>query len=128
MDASDSPTHRPNVLTDSPWFWLAVFSGMGLVALFAVGGRYARRQHQIEFQFQAREQVHQGRFLDSQTATRPAAEPHDFQPPGETMISLWPIQAFAFVVFLAAVFQLVRRRLATIGNSPGERRSHDLAD
>ena len=47
-------------LTDSPWLWFALFSGVGLTALLATGGKFGNRQAQIERKGQARAAVGDG--------------------------------------------------------------------
>jgi hypothetical protein len=42
-------------LTDSPWFWLALFGIFGLAAMLAIGPKYALRQGGIETRFQNRQ-------------------------------------------------------------------------
>lgn len=51
--AESSGELRP--LTDSPWFWIYLFATFGLVALFAMGPKYAERQSQLDRQLQGRQ-------------------------------------------------------------------------
>ena len=49
MTAESPPTDSPKVpLAESPWFWLALFAGMGLFALVVIQGKYTRRQGRID--------------------------------------------------------------------------------
>lgn len=53
---SITPRHgesRPP-LSDSPWFWLALFSGMACLALVAIDPKFTRRQARIEHRFENR--------------------------------------------------------------------------
>jgi hypothetical protein len=53
---SDSSSHPPFRLVDSPWFWALAFSFMALVATALVAPKYAVRQQQIEGRFLGRQQ------------------------------------------------------------------------
>ena len=70
-------------ITDSPWFWTYVFATAGLMALALVGPKFARRQAQIEREFQGRQ--------------RAAQTIHGHEPSGElstaerTMLTLHPL-------------------------------------
>ena len=46
-------------LTDSPWFWVLIFSAMALVALIAMGPKYGGRQSRMEVKYQARQRMEQ---------------------------------------------------------------------
>jgi hypothetical protein len=82
-------------LTDSAWFWVLIFALMGLVALFAMHGKYSRRQANIERNYQARERV-----AEQVTAENNSQEPdrmdklevrHEFSTPDENLVPLWPL-------------------------------------
>jgi hypothetical protein len=45
-------------LAESPFFWLAAFSGGALAALVAIGPKFQPRQRQIEANYQMRERVY----------------------------------------------------------------------
>jgi hypothetical protein len=44
-------------LTDSPWWWGYLFGVAALIALFLIAPKYARRQAQLERQFEGRERA-----------------------------------------------------------------------
>jgi type VI protein secretion system component VasF len=108
-------------VTDSPWFWVMMFSLMALGALVAIGGKYGRRQAAIERQFQARTRVaEQLASENNSTAETRIAEqtpPRDFATPGETLIPLWPLAAVLVLIVVFALIMLVR----------GQRRPGSLA-
>jgi type VI protein secretion system component VasF len=108
-------------VTDSPWFWVLMFSLMALGALVAIGGKYGRRQAAIERQFQARTRVaEQLASENNSTAETRIAEqtpPRDFATPGETLIPLWPLAAVLVLIVVFALIMLVR----------GQRRPGSLA-
>jgi hypothetical protein len=95
-------------ITDSPWFWVLVFSLMALLALLAIGPKYGRRQTRLELQYQARERIAERRAtenkpevaarIDDQTGGR------EFASPGDNLIPLWPLAA---VLVLIAIFSAV---------------------
>ncbi len=70
MATSNEPARRP--WADSPWFWLAVFSAAAWLALWGIGGKYARRQFRLEQKFAHRVQTWNTR--DARSPTPVAAE------------------------------------------------------
>jgi hypothetical protein len=114
-------------LTDSPWFWTAVFAFVGLVWLAAFGPKYARRQEMIERRYEARLEIarrHAAGQLARESAARPArpGEPLDDQAagrePGEDVAAaphelLIPLEPLAFV--LACVLEVAVWRLLAAG-------------
>ena len=102
---------KPNPLAESIWFWIVCFSVAGLLALSAIGPKYAQRQAQIERQYQARGQVH--RYV---AEGRPLGEMADreivrYSTDDDTLILLRPLQIVLIVVILIAAVALVRQRL-----------------
>ena len=69
-------------MTDSPWFWLFLFGGVGIIALAAIAPKYFRRQADIERQYAAREAILERQA--SGTATSLEATPADEQGRGQT--------------------------------------------
>ena len=49
----DGNIHPPEI-TDSPWFWVCVFSAMALAGTIAIGPKYELRQSSIELRHEAR--------------------------------------------------------------------------
>lgn len=96
-------------LTDSPWFWLLVFSAMALVALLAIGGKYGQRQARLERQYQARERVATGaRGEEAVAATEEGAERRPYATPDATLIPIWPLKVVFAVLAVAAAAMLFR--------------------
>lgn len=56
MNTNDPPG---TPLSDSPWFWLLLFSATAIFALLVVSPKYVRRQGRLIRQFEARRQ-HRG--------------------------------------------------------------------
>lgn len=95
-------------LTDSAWFWAALFAAMALVALVAMSGKYGRRQANIEQKFQARERV----SWEEAGGRQQAAGSKEYSQPGHTVIPLWPLAVPLLGVIAVSVAMLIRSRLA----------------
>ena len=106
------PAERLPPLTDSPWFWLVLFGGMGLMALVAVGPKYGRRQAPIERKFQARQQIRISADRDATANGNTPPVAVEYSTAADTVVKLWPIQALVLVVTVAAAAALVRHRIA----------------
>ena len=116
--------HRLSV-TDSPWFWVLMFSGMALAALVAIGPKYGGRQARLERQYQARERIAERRDANNETArvrTGDQAERRDLASAGETLVPLWPLALLLSVVVILSVIMLVRER-----RRPGSLEQDNLA-
>ncbi|HEY4723947.1 MAG TPA: hypothetical protein VII92_18990 [Anaerolineae bacterium] len=103
--------HAP--ITDSPWFWLLVFSVVGIGALAAISGKYGRRQANIERQYQARERIAQGDTISGDADTAQdgdSASRRSYSMPGETLIPLWPLAVGLGAIALFAAVMLARER------------------
>jgi hypothetical protein len=89
-------TNQPPPITDSPWFWVLLFSLMGLVALAAISGQYGKRQARLERQYQARERIRDEAVGDPGR--------RDYSIADKTLIPIWPLAVpLGGVVVLAAV-------------------------
>ena len=113
-------------ITDSPWFWLLLFSLMGLGALGAIHGKYERRQAGIERQYQARDRVARGVAVaqPESPSVDPGSEstgPRPYSMPGETLIPLWPLAVVIGAVAVFSAIMLLRdRRRNTRSDAPME--------
>jgi hypothetical protein len=101
-------------LTDSPWFWFALFSGVGLVALVATGGKFGDRQAQVERKGQAHEAVVEGiDVLEEASGKLSVESPPDYSRPGHIHIHLGPLVTVIGAVCAGSLVILAReRRLA----------------
>jgi hypothetical protein len=111
-------------LTDSPWFWVYVFSAAAALALFLMGGKYEHRQGHIEDEYRFGTRT----LAKPAAAQEPASAPKSGEPLSENapladgpqppthelLISLGPLRFAAIIVMMisciALQWQLVRRR------------------
>lgn len=81
-------------VTDSAWFWVCLFAAAALIGLAAIGPKYARRQAQIEREFQGRQRAAQN--VQGQTPSGALSTPE------QTLITLRPLfYALAAMISLA---------------------------
>jgi hypothetical protein len=99
---SESNKAPPSV-TETPWFWLMLFSLAGLAAVATIGPKFDRREQSIETKFHARE-----RGLG-----REAVEPVDENTPAQVpqwnpIFTLAPIVGVLGLVALASMIGVLR--------------------
>ncbi len=87
---------------------------MALLALVVIGGKYGRRQTQLELQYQAREHV-ADRFVaenksTSDNRTSNQADRRDFVSPGRNLVPLWPLAVVLVLISVFSAFMLSRGR------------------
>jgi hypothetical protein len=94
-------------LTDSPWFWLYLFSIAALAGLILIGPKYYARQSQVERQYQ-------GKVRAAQAAA--GAEPtKELSRPEATQTSLTPLIILFAAIWICAwplVWWTLRKRVA----------------
>ena len=88
-------------MTDSPWFWVSLFAVAALIGLAAISSKYAKRQAQIEREFQGRQRAAQN--VQGQSPNVPLSTAD------ETMIPLWPLVLGLAALIPIAWFILYRR-------------------
>jgi len=93
-------------LTDSPWFWLLLFSTAALGALAAIGPKYVQRQAAVERRFEARQEIARRKAAGASIVQEPEAPP----PEHELLVPLRPLIALAGLVWVAALIMLIRSR------------------
>lgn len=106
---STSPPRTP--ITDSLWFWLALFSVGGIVAVLLIEQQYRPRQRRLEMQYRAREEILR-RQAAGEAAARAVGEEGDAPPPTEQelIIPLWPLVGACLLVFALSVYMIWRGR------------------
>jgi hypothetical protein len=107
---ASSPPQEP--ITDSPWLWFALFSACGLAALLATGGKFGRRQANIENKYQARTAVASGAVQVEETAPgrKVAVGAPEYTTPERPAIPLWPVEIILGVICATSFWLLLRQR------------------
>jgi hypothetical protein len=115
-----SPARAP--ITDSVWFWLALFSLGGIVAVLLIEQQYRPRQRRLEMQYRAQEEILRRQAAGEATA-RPVGEEGDAPPPTdrELIIPLWPLIAACLLVFASSVYMIWRERRTFISEKTPSR-------
>ena len=96
---------RPPI-TDSPWFWVELFSGMALLGILIIGPKFVQRQGQIERRFEGRQHAY------SDPAGEGTAEPvlASRETEGGNRVSLMPLAALVALVMGISAVMLLRSR------------------
>lgn len=111
---------------DSPWFWVALFGSVAVVALAIVGQKYARRQARIEARWQNRIQTQNERSLrqsgqaNSAETVAPAISDQTPQPRASLvpLLLLFSMVAIAgYLGFFISLMRHQRRQAPTAGDS-----------
>lgn len=99
-------------ITDSPWLWFALFSGVGLIALVATGGKFGDRQAQVERKGQAHEAVVEGIDVVEEASGKLTVEnPPNYSRPGHIQIRLGPLEVTIALVCAASLAMFARERM-----------------
>ena len=95
------PAPRRPPLSDSPWFWVYLFTTFALIVLMVMAPRVRERQAQIERKAQGRERAMER--AAGQTPQTPLSTP------GSTVIPLTPLFVILGAVWVVSWFMLLRR-------------------
>jgi len=100
-------------LTDSPWFWVLLFSLVGLLALIAMSPKYRQRQANIERQYQARERVAERITAENNSGAAERIDELEAQRPyvmttSDKLVPIWPLAVLLALVSLVAAVMLWR--------------------
>ena len=98
-------------VTESPWYWVYLFSTAGLIMLVLMGPKFGPRQAQIERKYQGREIA-----MTAEEARQADAELSSSE---STLITLAPFYVVLGAVFVVAWIMLWRGHF--------RRRKHDTA-
>jgi len=101
--------HEKPPITDSPWFWVLLFSAVGLILMLVFSGQISKRQARLDRQYQARERVQDEAVGD------PARR--EYSSPENTLIPIWPLAAALVASMLVSAAMLRRDH---------QRRPHEL--
>jgi hypothetical protein len=114
-------------LTDSAWFWVLIFALMGLVALFAMHGKYSRRQANIERNYQARTRVAEQVATENNFGEPDRMDNiqvrRDFATPDENLVPLWPLAVLLAAAAIVSAGMLYRAHTRGEFNSSNTDRS-----
>ena len=95
--------NEPSSATESPWFWVLIFSLAALAAITTIGPKFERREEAIETKFHARE-----RATGREAIERPADDATQDGPRWQPIFTLGPIAAVVALVAVVAMVNLVR--------------------
>jgi hypothetical protein len=115
---------EPSSVTETPWFWVMLFSLAALAAIATIGPKFERREQIIETKFHARERGLQ----------REAAEPAEAGAEGpqwNTMFTLGPIAGVVGVLAMVSLFMSLRyhqKCIAAAARSVAEEPSEDSGE
>jgi hypothetical protein len=90
-------------VTESPWFWLMLFSLAGLAAVATIGPKFERREQSIETKFHARERGLGREGVEQADDATPAQ-----MPTWNPIFTLGPIVGILVVVALVSMFGVIR--------------------
>jgi hypothetical protein len=107
------PAPTPTPITDSPWLWFALFSAVGLAALLATGGKFGKRQANIERKYQARAAVASGQVQieESGTGEKHASGAPAYTTPERPAIPIWPLEIILGLICAASFGLLLKQRV-----------------
>lgn len=106
-------------ITDSPWLWCALFTGVGLTALVATGGKFGHRQAKIELKGQAQSAAASTmEVTEDASGRKSASNVPEYSKPGQTEIRLAPLMTTLGVLCGVSLVMLVRERLRLRGLEP----------
>jgi hypothetical protein len=106
-------------LSDSPWFWAAVFCATAVAFLLVIWPQYAKRQRRLEMQYYARREIER-RQVEGTPQARPPGEEGAEAPPavGELIIPLWPLVVLFAILLTVSSAMLWRQRSAPALSPP----------
>lgn len=98
-----SPKDVVPPVSESPWFWVMLFSLGALAGIATIGPKFERREQAIETKFHSRERGLGREAAEPGPANDQAAAPH-----WEPIFTVWPVMAVVGGVALVAFVQLIR--------------------
>jgi hypothetical protein len=113
-------SNQPPSVTDSPWFWVMLFSLGGLAALATIGPKFEQREASIEQKFHARERGLGREAIEPSNdesaptdgkSPGPDKAPPDSQPtapPWQPIFTITPIAFILAAIAIIAMFNVLR--------------------
>ena len=106
-------------ITDSPWLWSALFTGVGLAMLLATDGKFGDRQARIERKGQAQHAAASNlEIREDSTGRKSATNVPRYSQPGETEITLTPLKILLGILCGVSLLLFVREQLRMKSGSP----------
>jgi hypothetical protein len=101
-------------ITDSPWFWVFLFSAFALVLVAIFGGKYRDRQALMDRRYQARDRVMNDEpvadQLENQIQGHAEVTRRPFVTPDKPLIPIWPLVVFLLSALAIAGYKLRQQR------------------
>jgi hypothetical protein len=99
-------------ITDSPWLWFSLFLIVGLTALLMTGGKFGKRQANIERQGQARTALAEGMetTVDGLGKKQTTRRPPVYSTPEQTQIRLVPMAVTLGLLLTVSLGLLAREQ------------------
>jgi hypothetical protein len=98
-------------ITDSPWLWFSLFLTVGLSALLVTGGKFGKRQANIERQGQARTALAEGMETTEDGSGRKETNKRPvYSTPEQTQIRLVPMAVTLGLLLAVSLGLLVREQ------------------
>jgi hypothetical protein len=105
---SESPREVPPV-TESPWFWVLLFSLAALAGIATIGPKFERREQAIETKFHARERGLKREAAEAEGATAGTEAGENSEAPRwQPIFTVWPVMGAIGLAALVATVQLMR--------------------
>jgi hypothetical protein len=109
MDSNYKPP-----ITDSPWFWVLLFSAFALFMFWRFSGRYYDRQAQLERHFQAKDRVMNNDPVADRLHTKILGRVDEnrrrLATPDEPLIPVWPLIVLLICAIAISSYKLFRQR------------------
>jgi hypothetical protein len=111
-------------ITDSPWFWMMVYSAVPLVGLALLSSKYGERQSRLERQYQghlAAAEKKSAQFAGDATINDSAAKTdstkalRNYSSADDTIIPLVPLTIIFLVIASFAAVMLAREQRRLVG-------------
>ncbi|HEY2881086.1 MAG TPA: hypothetical protein VGJ15_01605 [Pirellulales bacterium] len=115
MADSTRPAPQPPI-TDSPWFWVMLFSLFGIAAVATIGPKFEQREQGLETNFHGHERAAGREAAPQVPDDAPGELPH-----WEPIFTVYPIVAvlgITAVVSMIAMVRLHKRRFSELHAVP----------
>jgi hypothetical protein len=112
------------VIVDSPWFWVFIFSTVGMVGVWAISRKYDDREKRLETRYEARQQIAERRAQEMKAASSVAQMDENAEARSgygaERQVPLRFLAGGLFVIAIGSGIMLWRSAMK-LGREPSER-------